>query len=201
MTSAPVSLNKKDAKAAEDITAPEDFIGADQAVLRHLDHSARCSICYELYASPVLLTGCSHTFCSSVRYLQSSLRSKLAKLTECQKCIRVHLDSNPGKPMCPTCGTATSETALKPNKALEEMTQKWAAARNLVLDLVASANKQKAPSAQSSSRHRKRAAADDGDDKTHKRRKSASASRAASPGGSDLEIVASPRADDRRFPL
>lgn len=116
-----------------------------------------------------------------------------------QQCIRVHLDANPGKPNCPACGAVTSETALKPNKALEEVTQKWAAARALVLDLATKVHQQTG-----SSKQRKRGVSENQEvGSAAKRRKgdrnstSSNKSRALSPNDSDLEILDSPKADDR----
>ncbi|CAK9786714.1 hypothetical protein CC85DRAFT_129889 [Cutaneotrichosporon oleaginosum] len=75
-----------------------------------LDKAFLCPICKELLSAPVSIA-CGHSFCSAC------IRSSL---THAKK--------------CPSCGEAASEGAIRRNRALEEMTDAWEAARPQLLE-------------------------------------------------------------------
>ncbi|GAA5970148.1 hypothetical protein JCM11641_000287 [Rhodosporidiobolus odoratus] len=97
-----------------DIDDPTDF---HSATLRALDHSLRCTICNDLFSSPVLLTNCSHTFDSL--------------------CLREHLSKTK---TCPECRLETNEDRIRPVHVLEEVVRGWKAARSDVLTLQTAAS-------------------------------------------------------------
>lgn len=189
---------KADEQAADDVSTPEDFIGADAAALRLLDQSSRCGICSDLFRSPVFLVGCSHSFCSCVSHLLLQVARSMLTDGKVPKCIRMHIAQNPSQPKCPSCGLATSETSLKPNKVLEEMAQKWSDARNLVLSLANGSRKQ--PHLISNKSKRSHNSSSEGS-KPIKKRKTSGTSKSrqvSSDDDSDLEVLGTHiKADDR----
>ncbi|KAK4058660.1 E3 ubiquitin-protein ligase rad18 [Microbotryomycetes sp. JL221] len=74
----------------------------------------RCNICGELYMAPVMLTTCSHTFCSL--------------------CLRESLQY---KKVCPTCNVGADEGRIRTNSTVDAIVKAWAAARRPLLDLQA----------------------------------------------------------------
>ncbi|KAM0792474.1 hypothetical protein ACM66B_005148 [Microbotryomycetes sp. NB124-2] len=102
--------------------------------LQLIDSSLRCAICGELYTAPVMLTNCSHTFCSL--------------------CIRQSLQF---KKVCPTCNTGSDEGRLRTNMAVDSIVKAWAAARQPLLKLQAAKSTPASRSAVSSKASGKRA--------------------------------------------
>ncbi|KAH8923926.1 hypothetical protein BT69DRAFT_1281019 [Atractiella rhizophila] len=96
-----------------DVSAPEDFLPY-QPNLTLLEKNLVCQICKDLFSVPVILTTCSHTFCS--------------------RCIRDTLSTN-GNDSCPTCTTKVAEDKLRPNTVLEEVVSAWKKARPSLLEI------------------------------------------------------------------
>lgn len=58
-----MSKQKQPKDEAKDLQLddPQDFT---HSALSLLDSSLRCPLCYELLKAPVIITSCSHSFCS-----------------------------------------------------------------------------------------------------------------------------------------
>ncbi|KAL6779326.1 hypothetical protein ACKKBG_A11880 [Auxenochlorella protothecoides x Auxenochlorella symbiontica] len=96
-----------------------DFPDTEQGeCLRLLDVSLRCSICYGIYDTPLMLRGCGHTFCAS--------------------CIRGSLDfqEKAGQPACPGCRHPCDARDLLPCHSLREAADRYRRARGAILDLL-----------------------------------------------------------------
>ncbi|KAI9268272.1 hypothetical protein BDA99DRAFT_505340 [Phascolomyces articulosus] len=94
----------------EDIHDPTDF---SDSCLQRLDRELRCAICKDLYATPMQLTTCIHSFCAL--------------------CIRRRLAQ---ERVCPACKTPADETKMIRNSVLDECVNTWrTAARQLVITL------------------------------------------------------------------
>ncbi|KAF0689492.1 Aste57867_19049 [Aphanomyces stellatus] len=82
---------------------------------RQMEEILRCKVCGEYLAGPVLLQGCSHTFCS--------------------ECVRKHLLSKGTSGSCPECKKACSSSDLIPNRPLEHLVVHFRALKPKVLQL------------------------------------------------------------------
>ncbi|SPO26288.1 related to postreplication repair protein uvsH/nuvA [Ustilago trichophora] len=81
---------------------PSDW-NNDFSILRNLDASLRCDLCFDIYTSPVSIKSCHHTFCST--------------------CIRTHINQsgNTGS-FCPKCRqTKAYDSELIPQPVLEAL--------------------------------------------------------------------------------
>ncbi|KAI5479556.1 E3 ubiquitin-protein ligase RAD18 [Pseudohyphozyma bogoriensis] len=111
-------------KAVDDVATAllslDDITDFDAPALQSLESTLRCPICVELFKAPVILTGCSHSFCSL--------------------CIRQVFLAQGGTPQCPTCFQGTDAGRAKSNLALSETVAAWAASRSAILALQTAAN-------------------------------------------------------------
>lgn len=69
--------------------------------LKELDALLRCSICFEYFTTAMILSNCSHTYCSL--------------------CIRRFLSMV--RPQCPTCSAPAKESQLVNNRPLDELVE------------------------------------------------------------------------------
>ncbi|ORY55314.1 hypothetical protein BCR35DRAFT_355756, partial [Leucosporidium creatinivorum] len=108
---APKSKQKqaKDEPNDLQLDEPQDFT---HPALSLLDSALRCPLCYEVLKAPVIITSCSHSFCSL--------------------CIR---ESMTIKKECPVDHTAADEGRIRPNKSLDEVISAWHTARSALLTL------------------------------------------------------------------
>ncbi|KAJ1025561.1 hypothetical protein NDA18_003904 [Ustilago nuda] len=92
------------------VTDPSDW-KEDFTVLRNLDASLRCDLCFDIYTSPVSIKSCHHTFCST--------------------CIRTHINqSRNGGSFCPKCRqTKAYDSELIPQPLLEITALEWKRSR------------------------------------------------------------------------
>ncbi|CBQ71540.1 related to postreplication repair protein uvsH/nuvA [Sporisorium reilianum SRZ2] len=100
----------------DDVTDPSDW-QADFAILRNLDASLRCDLCFDIYTSPVSIKSCHHTFCST--------------------CIRTHINQsgNSGS-FCPKCRqTKAYDSELIPQPVLELTAIEWKKSRSFLARL------------------------------------------------------------------
>ncbi|KAI9151025.1 E3 ubiquitin-protein ligase rad18 [Blastocladiella emersonii ATCC 22665] len=72
-----------------------------------LDTHLRCSMCYELYKTPLMVVGCWHTFCS--------------------RCIRERITSTDTS--CPSCRRDIKERDLVPHRVLDDIVESFRLAR------------------------------------------------------------------------
>eukprot|EP01135_Chromosphaera_perkinsii_P005848 Nk52_evm8s368 gene=Nk52_evmTU8s368 len=78
-----------------EVTEPTDF---KDARFQEIDRELRCGICFEFCKTAMMLTSCSHNFCSL--------------------CIRNYLAENK---KCPSCFTPATKMELKNNRAIERL--------------------------------------------------------------------------------
>lgn len=118
-------------------------------VLKALETSLSCSICYELYNTPLLLKGCGHSCewaCMLPTCLQQAALAPIsASLTPsallpavCSVCIRQNLQyqESKGQPQCPSCRKNCDSRDLQANVALRDAVDKYRGARVVVLQLL-----------------------------------------------------------------
>ncbi|UTT92604.1 hypothetical protein NDA17_006726 [Ustilago hordei] len=98
------------------VTDPSDW-KEDFTVLRNLDASLRCDLCFDIYTSPVSIKSCHHTFCST--------------------CIRTHINqSGNGGSFCPKCRqTKAYDSELIPQPLLEITALEWKRSRSFLARL------------------------------------------------------------------
>lgn len=104
------------ASLMDDVTDPTDWKD-DFEILRNLDASLRCDLCFDIYTSPVSIKSCHHTFCST--------------------CIRTHINQsgNSGS-FCPKCRqTKAYDSELIPQPVLEITALEWKKARSFLARL------------------------------------------------------------------
>ena len=94
-----------------EVSDPSDWLGTRLTQFAPLDAALRCEVCKDYYNTP-MITSCAHTFCSL--------------------CIRRTLAAD-GK--CPICRSNDQATKLRRNGALEELVEKFKAARPVALKL------------------------------------------------------------------
>ncbi|PWZ02039.1 hypothetical protein BCV70DRAFT_185776 [Testicularia cyperi] len=100
----------------DEVTDPSDW-HHDFTVLKELDSSLRCDLCFDIYTSPVSIKTCHHTFCSS--------------------CIRTHINQsgNSGS-FCPKCRQSKAyDSELVPQPVLEVTALEWKKARRFLARL------------------------------------------------------------------
>ncbi|KAN0064641.1 E3 ubiquitin-protein ligase rad18 [Thecaphora frezii] len=100
----------------DDVGDPSDW-PAGCEVVKALDSSLRCDLCFDIFTAPVSLKTCSHTFCST--------------------CIRTHINQ-PGSSgaFCPKCRQNKAyDSELLPVTALETTAESWRKMRPFVMDL------------------------------------------------------------------
>ncbi|GAC95700.1 hypothetical protein PHSY_003276 [Pseudozyma hubeiensis SY62] len=100
----------------DDVTDPSDWKDGF-ALLRNLDASLRCDLCFDIYTSPVSIKSCHHTFCST--------------------CIRTHINQsgNSGS-FCPKCRqTKAYDSELIPQPVLEVTALEWKRSRSFLARL------------------------------------------------------------------
>ncbi|KAI8976757.1 hypothetical protein BDB01DRAFT_852970 [Pilobolus umbonatus] len=88
---------------------PSDF---DKEPFRNIDNDLRCPICKEIYNIPMILTTCSHSFCT--------------------QCIRRCLID---EQLCPKCRKPSYENNLIHNYALEDISKAWKQQRLHILSI------------------------------------------------------------------
>ncbi|SPC61377.1 related to postreplication repair protein uvsH/nuvA [Ustilago sp. UG-2017b] len=98
------------------VTDPSDW-KEDFTVLRNLDASLRCDLCFDIYTSPVSIKSCHHAFCST--------------------CIRTHINqSGNGGSFCPKCRqTKAYDSELIPQPLLEITALEWKRSRSFLARL------------------------------------------------------------------
>lgn len=127
------------ANSFDDVTDPSDWQG-DFVILRNLDASLRCDLCFDIYTSPVSIKSCNHTFCST--------------------CIRTHINQsgNSGS-FCPKCRqTKAYDSELIPQPVLEVTAIEWKKSRSFIARLQTQ-SRQLSPGLASSHAESSRAAA------------------------------------------
>ncbi|EPQ29313.1 uncharacterized protein PFL1_03068 [Pseudozyma flocculosa PF-1] len=100
----------------DDVGDPSDW-PAGCEVVKALDSSLRCDLCFDIYTAPVSFKTCSHTFCST--------------------CIRTHINQ-PGSAgaFCPKCRQNKAyDSELFPVTALETTAESWRKMRPFVMQL------------------------------------------------------------------
>ncbi|CDU25615.1 related to postreplication repair protein uvsH/nuvA [Sporisorium scitamineum] len=100
----------------DDVTDPSDWQD-DFVILKNLDASLRCDLCFDIYTSPVSIKSCHHTFCST--------------------CIRTHINQsgNSGS-FCPKCRqTKAYDSELIPQPVLEVTAIEWKKSRSFLARL------------------------------------------------------------------
>ena len=172
-----------------DVPAPEDFKPAYPDLAR-LDSDLRCTICTEYFVAPVLLTACSHTFCSEVSSSTSETLCIMWLILCCVQCIRRYL-AEPNNKECPTCYVKISEAHIKKCTLVESLAASWAKARPLLLAIIQ----------RDQDNTKRNAAAANGVSSTSKKRKAGASPRGAAgkskkkakvDSGSDVEAIDDP---------
>ncbi|KJE91015.1 hypothetical protein CAOG_002219 [Capsaspora owczarzaki ATCC 30864] len=103
--------------AASSGNGPDDATDWTMTELRNLDALMRCAVCLEFFNTAMMVTHCSHTFCSL--------------------CVRRHVEAD-GR--CPSCLKATSSLDLKNNRLLDDLVAAFVHARPRLLELQRSSN-------------------------------------------------------------
>eukprot|EP00118_Oscarella_pearsei_P006491 m.29413 g.29413 ORF g.29413 m.29413 type:complete len:523 (+) comp31166_c0_seq3:190-1758(+) len=92
-----------------DLKSPDDW---NVSELKDLDHSLRCSICFEYFRTAMMLS-CSHNFCSL--------------------CIRRHIEFTGNKSNCPLCGEPAVASNLTNNRLIDQVARQFTAARQFLM--------------------------------------------------------------------
>ncbi|GAA5835370.1 hypothetical protein JCM9279_004521 [Rhodotorula babjevae] len=191
------TTTRTELSAAAQLDSASDY---SQPSLAAVDSTLRCPICTELFAAPVILTTCSHSFDS--------------------RCLREYLV---GHKRCPSCLRECNEDNIRLNLALQGAVAAWKDARAALLHLQSLASTAQAgPSSPSPAAHppAPTATRTSGSAASGKRKASALASSSSSPavknephepaalvlvddGSSDVEIIEEgtmPSSTSRRVP-
>ncbi|KAI9667507.1 MAG: E3 ubiquitin-protein ligase rad18 [Bathelium mastoideum] len=141
-----------------DVSDPSDWLDTRLTEFAPVDAALRCEVCKDYFNTP-MITSCAHTFCSL--------------------CIRRALAAD-GK--CPTCRSNDQASKLRRNGTVEELVEKFKAARPVALKLAQDASRAPNEStvAATSTSKRKAAEANIGDDEAERssqKRKTRSQSR------------------------
>ncbi|PWN46899.1 hypothetical protein IE53DRAFT_390958, partial [Violaceomyces palustris] len=97
-----------------DVGDPSDWT-QEYKVMRPLDSSLRCELCFDIFNAPVSLKSCNHIFCST--------------------CIRTHINQ-PGNSssFCPKCRNSRAfDSELVPQPCLENTAESWRNVRPFIM--------------------------------------------------------------------